>query len=65
MGYIPTGDQYRAVLRKLGDIGRQFGQAEYPFDLEHALRVLDALQKFGEGKFLEIMGMLDVKYPFS
>ncbi len=47
MGYILTGDQQRRANKRLGEILRQFGQDEYPYDPE---RALDALQNFHEGR---------------
>ncbi|MBI2050683.1 MAG: hypothetical protein HYT31_02660 [Parcubacteria group bacterium] len=48
MGYILTGDQQRTASRRLGEILRQLGQDEYPYDPERALA---ALQAFHEGRF--------------
>jgi len=48
MGYILTGDQQRTANKRIGEILRQFGQDEYPYDPE---RTLDALQAFHEGRF--------------
>lgn len=48
MGRILTGDQVREFSRKLGEIHRQVGQAEYPFDPERALL---AIQAISEGRF--------------
>jgi hypothetical protein len=56
MGCILTGDQLRSALRKLGDIERQLGQAEYPHDPE---KMIMALQAVGEGKFQAVGG----KFP--
>lgn len=52
MGYTLTGDQQKTANRRIGEILRQFGQDEYPYDPE---RALDALQSFSEGRF-ESMG---------
>lgn len=49
MGYKLTGDQLKTALKRLGEIGRQFGQAEYPYDPE---RLLLALQDVIEGRFV-------------
>lgn len=48
MGYILIGDQQRAVNKRLGEVLRQFGQYEYPYDPERAIH---ALQAFTEGRF--------------
>ena len=48
MGFILTGDQWREFARKLGEIERQLGQNEYPFNPKDALR---ALQLIVEGRF--------------
>ena len=48
MGNILTGDQAKAVFRKLGELHRQLGQGEYPHDPE---RLLGALQALTEGRF--------------
>src|SRR3989338_5730312 len=53
MGYILTGDQMRTVYRKLGEIQRQLGQAEYPYDPE---RLILSLQGIVEGQFWEMDG---------
>lgn len=43
-----TGDQLRRGHKKLGELHRQLGQREYPFDPERLLAALDALV---EGRF--------------
>jgi hypothetical protein len=48
MGYILTGDQLRAISRKLGDLHRQLGQKEFPHDPE---KLLASLQAVDEGKY--------------
>ncbi|MFA6131964.1 MAG: hypothetical protein WC702_02775 [Patescibacteria group bacterium] len=45
MRYILTGDQLRTALRRLSEIERQLGQAEYPHD---PARLLEGLQKLVE-----------------
>ena len=59
MGYNLSGDQFKTLVKRVQEILRQFGQTEYPFDPEHAIRTLTALQKFSEGKFLEVMGLVE------
>lgn len=48
MGHVLTVDQQRTALRRIGNILRQFGQDEYPYD---PARAIDALQAFSEGMF--------------
>ena len=40
MGNILTGDQAKAAFRKLGEIARQLGQDEYPYDPDRLLGAL-------------------------
>jgi hypothetical protein len=49
MGHTLTGDQHREFSRKLAEICRQLGQAEYPYDPQRALK---ALQDVIEGRFV-------------
>ena len=53
MGNILTGDQAKAAFRKLGEIARQLGQDEYPYDPD---RLLGALQAITEGRFETVGG---------
>ncbi len=54
MGYKLTGDQQRSASKRVGEILRQFGQDEYPYDPN---RAVDALQAFSEGRFEQICRM--------
>lgn len=53
MGYILTGDQQKTASRRIGEILRQFGQDEYPYDPE---RAFEALQAVSEGRFDAVGG---------
>lgn len=55
MGNDLSGDQCRTAFRRLGEIMRQLGQPEYPFD---PAKALEAFQKAGEGLFDSAEGEL-------
>lgn len=57
MGYNLTGDQHKIVSKKLGEIQRQLGQEQYPFDPDN---LIGALQAIVEGRFEAMGGRL---YP--
>lgn len=51
MSYQLTGDQMQTAMRRISEVLRQLGQAEYPFDPE---RLNGALQAITEGRFEDV-----------
>lgn len=56
MGTMLTGDQHKVANKRIGELLRQLGQKEYPYDPE---KLIAALQAIGEGQF----GMIGCKFP--
>ena len=50
MRHVLTGDQQREFSRKLGEIQRQLGLDEYPFDPVQSMEALQVLQNIIEGR---------------
>lgn len=59
MGNTLTGDQYKVAVKRLGEVLRQLGQTEYPYDPE---RLNAALQAITEGRF-ETVGAVGGLFP--